>query len=145
MFLSFHSFTLFRIILGDFDFHALEQAHFIFGPLYFFLYVFFIFFVLLNMFLAIINDTYSEVKGDESLQESEFEVGDYFKKVENLLLVFFYVNLFLFILLSNCLITFNCSLIFVVTAKNLIVLFLQYVQVCMLFFSCDVMVFFLIF
>lgn len=77
----FCSFTQFRIILGDFDFVALEAAHFLFGPFYFFLYVFFIFFVLLNMFLAIINDTYTEVKGDESLQENEFEVGDYFKKV----------------------------------------------------------------
>ena len=72
---------MFRIILGDFDFNALQTAHGVFGPVYFFMYVFFIFFVLLNMFLAIINDTYSEVKGDESLQKSEFEMGDYFKKV----------------------------------------------------------------
>lgn len=42
--------------------------------------MFFIFFVLLNMFLAIINDTYSDVKGDDTI-ENEFEVGDYFKKV----------------------------------------------------------------
>jgi len=32
------------------------------------------------MFLAIINDTYSEVKNDMSTQKSEFEIGDYFKK-----------------------------------------------------------------
>ena len=32
------------------------------------------------MFLAIINDTYSEVKNDLSTQKSEFELGDYFKK-----------------------------------------------------------------
>ena len=75
-----YSFTLFRIILGDFDFDALKTAHWLFGPIYFFLYVFFIFFVLLNMFLAIINDTYSDVKGDDTI-ENEFEVGDYFKKV----------------------------------------------------------------
>ena len=75
------SFTLFRIILGDFDFYALRNAHWLLGPIYFALYVFFVFFVLLNMFLAIINDTYSEVKGDESLQQNDFEVGDYFKKV----------------------------------------------------------------
>lgn len=72
-------FTLFRIILGDFDFNALKNAHYIFGPVYFFLYVFFIFFVLLNMFLAIINDSYTEVKGDDTLQ-NDFEVGEYFKK-----------------------------------------------------------------
>ena len=33
------------------------------------------------MFLAIINDTYSEVKAELSNQKNEFDVGDYFKKV----------------------------------------------------------------
>ena len=45
-----------------------------------FRYVFFVFFVLLNMFLAIINDTYSEVKADLSTQESEFDLGAFLKK-----------------------------------------------------------------
>ncbi len=94
--LSFPSFTLFRIILGDFDFDgkttvtcflelvvlslAILDAHRILGPIFFLTYVFFVFFVLLNMFLAIINDTYSEVKTDMSTQKSEFELADYFKK-----------------------------------------------------------------
>lgn len=73
-------FTLFRIILGDFDFHQLEAANRILGPLYFMLFVFFVFFVLINMFLAIINDTYSEVKGDMANQKNEFEMTDYFKR-----------------------------------------------------------------
>ena len=51
---------------------------------YFILYVFFVFFVLLNMFLAIINDTYSEVKAEIANQKSEFEMGDYFKKVNGI-------------------------------------------------------------
>jgi len=49
--------------------------------MYFILYVFFVFFVLLNMFLAIINDTYSEVKAELSRQKNEFEIADYFKRV----------------------------------------------------------------
>ncbi|XP_076462152.1 LOW QUALITY PROTEIN: polycystin-2-like [Babylonia areolata] len=73
-------FTLFRIILGDFDFHQLEQANRILGPIFFMLFVFFVFFVLINMFLAIINDTYSEVKSDMANQKNEFEIGDYFKR-----------------------------------------------------------------
>lgn len=87
-FSSFQSaiFTLFRIILGDFNFHELEEANRVLGPAYFMLYVFFVFFVLLNMFLAIINDTYSEVKADISQQKSEFEMGDYFKKGYNKML-----------------------------------------------------------
>jgi polycystin 2 len=32
------------------------------------------------MFLAIINDTYSDVKNDMSTQKSEFELTAYFKK-----------------------------------------------------------------
>jgi polycystin 2 len=71
---------LLRIILGDFDFQSLEKASPFFGPLYFITYVFFVFFVLLNMFLAIINDTYSEVKSDPDAQKSEIELSAYFKK-----------------------------------------------------------------
>jgi polycystin 2 len=73
-------FTLFRIILGDFNFHDLEQANRYLGPAYFILYVFFVFFVLLNMFLAIINDTYTEVKAEIAGQKNEFEMTDYFKQ-----------------------------------------------------------------
>ena len=35
------------------------------------------------MFLAIINDTYAEVKTDIAGQQSEFEITDYFKKVND--------------------------------------------------------------
>lgn len=37
-------------------------------------YVFLVFFVLMNMFLAIINDTYSEVKEEVETRKEEFEV-----------------------------------------------------------------------
>jgi len=79
-------FTLFRIILGDFDFVSLEQAHRVLGPLYFILYVFFVFFVLINMFLAIINDTYAEVKESTANQKSEFEISEFMKKSYNKML-----------------------------------------------------------
>lgn len=81
--LPYYSFTLFRIILGDFDFHQLEAANRYLGPIFFMLFVFFVFFVLINMFLAIINDTYSEVKGDMANQMNEFEMTDYFKRVSS--------------------------------------------------------------
>lgn len=73
-------FTLFRIILGDFNFREIEDANRYLGPIFFITYVFFVFFVLINMFLAIINDTYAEVKSDLAQQENEFAIGDYFKK-----------------------------------------------------------------
>lgn len=46
LFLS-HSFTQFRIILGDFDYNSIDNANRVLGPLYFVTYVFFVFFVLL--------------------------------------------------------------------------------------------------
>ncbi|XP_040564688.1 polycystin-2-like [Lepeophtheirus salmonis] len=76
-------FTLLRTILGDFNFNEIQEANRILGPIFFLSYVFFVFFVLLNMFLAIINDTYSEVKAELSSHRNEFEVGDYFKRGYN--------------------------------------------------------------
>ncbi|XP_018517101.1 LOW QUALITY PROTEIN: polycystin-2 [Lates calcarifer] len=73
-------FTQFRIILGDFEFSEIEEATRCFGPIYFTTFVFFIFFILMNMFLAIINDTYSEVKADMSQQRSDMEMTDLIKK-----------------------------------------------------------------
>ncbi|KAG9344332.1 hypothetical protein JZ751_011001, partial [Albula glossodonta] len=73
-------FTQFRIILGDFDYDAIDKANRILGPIYFVTYVFFVFFVLLNMFLAIINDTYSEVKEELSQAKDELQITDIIKQ-----------------------------------------------------------------
>ena len=74
------SLTQLRIILGDFNFAELENAHFALGPLYFIFYILVVFFILFNMFLAIINDTYSTVKADPG-NGNEFEVVDFFRGV----------------------------------------------------------------
>uniref|UniRef100_UPI0037E73607 polycystin-2-like protein 1 n=1 Tax=Semicossyphus pulcher TaxID=241346 RepID=UPI0037E73607 len=73
-------FTQFRIILGDFDYDAIDRANRVLGPFYFVTYVFFVFFILLNMFLAIINDTYSEVKEELSTQKDELQITDIIKQ-----------------------------------------------------------------
>ncbi|XP_053477960.1 polycystin-2 isoform X2 [Ictalurus furcatus] len=73
-------FTQFRIILGDFDFSEIEESDRVLGPIYFTTFVFFMFMILLNMFLAIINDTYAEVKADMAQQRSEMEITDLIKK-----------------------------------------------------------------
>uniref|UniRef100_A0A5F8GGN5 Polycystin 2 like 1, transient receptor potential cation channel n=1 Tax=Monodelphis domestica TaxID=13616 RepID=A0A5F8GGN5_MONDO len=76
-------FTQFRIILGDFDYNAIDKANRVLGPAYFVTYVFFVFFVLLNMFLAIINDTYSEVKEELAGQKDELQISDLLKQGYN--------------------------------------------------------------
>ena len=42
------SYTQFRLILGDFNFPAIEDANPFFGPIYFILYIFFVFFILME-------------------------------------------------------------------------------------------------
>ncbi|KPM02768.1 polycystin-2-like protein, partial [Sarcoptes scabiei] len=78
-------FTLLRLILGDFDFQSIENANRVLGPIFFLSYIFFVFFVLMNMFLAIINDTYAEVKS-ELKEDNEFAMMDYFKSISNQIL-----------------------------------------------------------
>ncbi|RNA09297.1 polycystic kidney disease 2-like 1 [Brachionus plicatilis] len=72
-------FTLFRIILGDFDFKTLRANSPILGPIYFISFVFLGFFILLNMFMAIINQSYTEVKEEMAEQQPEFMLSDYLK------------------------------------------------------------------
>ncbi|EDV22240.1 uncharacterized protein TRIADDRAFT_28988, partial [Trichoplax adhaerens] len=87
-FSTFHDciYTLFRIILGDFNFSEIERSNRVLGPIFFISYVFFVFFVLLNMFLAIINDTYTEVKTEIMEKDARYEIADYIKKVTRIIL-----------------------------------------------------------
>ena len=68
-------------MLGDFNFDELERSNRVIGPIYFILYVFFVFFVLVNMFIAIINDTYSDVRKDETRFAKQYQVALIVKKV----------------------------------------------------------------
>jgi len=61
-----HSFfTCFRMILGDFDYYSMsELGNRLLGPIYFLFYQILVFFILINMFLAIMNDSYRVVHDD---------------------------------------------------------------------------------
>ncbi|CAG9826843.1 unnamed protein product [Diabrotica balteata] len=74
---SVSMFTLLRTILGDFNYPEIEEANRILAPIYFVTYIFLVFFVLLNMFLAIINDTYSDVKTEIALAPDELQMTEY--------------------------------------------------------------------
>eukprot|EP00052_Salpingoeca_macrocollata_P023855 m.211336 g.211336 ORF g.211336 m.211336 type:complete len:752 (-) comp22127_c0_seq2:42-2297(-) len=75
---GFSTFTLFRIMLGDFDFSAMQAANRVVGPLFFVSYVVLVFFILFNMFIAIVNDAYSTVKHELKNTQSEFELKTLF-------------------------------------------------------------------
>ena len=47
-----------------------------------FRYVFCVFFLLLNMFLAIISDTYSEVKADLSVSDRKYPVAEHIDTIK---------------------------------------------------------------
>jgi len=67
-------FTLFNMLLGDFDYQEIKQTNIIFGPLLFFFYIIIVFFILFNMFLAIITDAYAQMRTE--LEASEGKVPD---------------------------------------------------------------------
>ncbi|XP_022904683.2 polycystin-2-like protein 2 [Onthophagus taurus] len=72
-------FTLLRTMLGDFDYNEFEDADRYVAQLYYLLYIFSVFLILLNLFLAIINDTYSDAKTELTTSAPERRVADYWK------------------------------------------------------------------
>ncbi|CAB3994215.1 polycystic kidney disease 1-like 2 [Paramuricea clavata] len=69
--------TQFSMTLGDFDFEALMSVSVVFGSLYFFAFIGLNVIVLMNMFIAIIDDSYAEVQEETAEKENEFELVDY--------------------------------------------------------------------
>lgn len=63
-------YTLIRAMLGEFDFEGMRRSNRLFGPIYFFVYMVMVFFILLSMFLAIIDETYDRVKRELDSQPS---------------------------------------------------------------------------
>lgn len=72
-------FTMFRILLGDFDFVGLKTVSPVLGTIYFMSYIFIAFFVLLNMFMAIINDSYAAAADDIASKPPELMFTDFVK------------------------------------------------------------------
>jgi len=64
-----------QILLGEFSGYGRWKAIApLMTPLLFYLYISFVFFILLNMFLAIINDAYAEVKANQSEDDLKYYV-----------------------------------------------------------------------
>jgi hypothetical protein len=57
--------TCFRAVVGDLDYDELAQANIVFGPMFYILYYVTVLLVLVNVFLAILNDAYSRVREED--------------------------------------------------------------------------------
>ena len=69
--------TQFSMTLGDFDFEALFMVNPILATLYFFAFIGLNVMVLMNMFIAIINDSYAEIQEENCEVENELEILEY--------------------------------------------------------------------
>ena len=69
--------TQFGMTLGDFDFEAIYMVNPIVATLYFFSFIGLNVMLLMNMFIAIINDSYAEVQEENAEIQNELEILDY--------------------------------------------------------------------
>lgn len=69
--------TLMDTILGKFALKEMTDANRIIGPLFFYVYTVTMVFILINMFLSIINESFAEVNSDVSKQSNDYEIVDF--------------------------------------------------------------------
>lgn len=69
--------SMMAMTLGSFDFDALTSSSRILGPIFFFSYVVSVLFVLMNVFVGILNDALSDVTNDSSMQSNDHEILDF--------------------------------------------------------------------
>lgn len=69
--------SLMDTILGKFTLKGMMEANRIIGPIFFLTYTISMVFVLINMFLSIINDAFTEVRSDVEKQSNEYEIVDF--------------------------------------------------------------------
>ena len=68
------------ILLGMFDYFALEEVAPVLGPIFFFSFMVFGSFILMNMFLTIVMDVFAEVKDSANEQANEYEIVEFMIK-----------------------------------------------------------------
>ena len=69
--------TLLQMLVGKFNFSAMHAADPVMGPLIFFFYVVTVYYILINMFLTILNESFARVREDIDLQANDFEMVEF--------------------------------------------------------------------
>ncbi|XP_077864172.1 polycystin-1-like protein 2 [Saccoglossus kowalevskii] len=65
------------MMLGRFDYHALNEINRIFSKVFFFFFILCLYWILMNMFLTILNQSIIAVKADINKQSNEYEIVDF--------------------------------------------------------------------
>ena len=69
--------TLLSFSLGSFHFTGIIEEYRIIGPLYFFLFFTLVVFVLMNMFITILNESFTVVHKNVTRQKNEYEIVEF--------------------------------------------------------------------
>ena len=69
--------TCMQMMLGRFDFYEMQQASQWLGPIFFLTYVVAVAYILINMFLSIINESFASVRDDLTKQSNDYEMVDF--------------------------------------------------------------------
>lgn len=56
--------ALLRMAVGDFDYGALVESQFLLGPVFFWIYIVLVFFVLMSMFIAMVSEAYEDARDE---------------------------------------------------------------------------------
>lgn len=65
------------LLLGKFSYHEFERADPTLGPLFFFAFNIFVNWIVMNVFIAILNEIIAEVHANEELQTNDYEMVDF--------------------------------------------------------------------
>ena len=71
------SFIYYIILHFRFNFFAMQLASPVLGPFFFFCYTISVAYVLINMFLTILNESFATVRGDMYRMENDYEMVDF--------------------------------------------------------------------
>ena len=69
--------TLLQMLVGKFNFSAMQMSSPVLGPLFFFCYVVTVYYILVNMFLTILSEAFTVVRMNVSMQSNDFEMVDF--------------------------------------------------------------------
>ena len=69
--------SIVSLLLGKFSYYQFESVNGVLGPAFFFAFNIFVNWIVMNMYISILNDSISEVRFDVAQQTNEYEMIDY--------------------------------------------------------------------